>query len=160
MPENKSIFRKKAIDKVSSPELLNEYIKAASPGMWTILLAIVVFLVGVIVFGSVGRLETTVKGVTVIKNSNAEMYVSEKDVKEIKCGQTVRIDGSELKVIKIGKIPVEVNDGFDKYIAHKGGFKDGEWVYKLTLNDGDLSGGIYRGEVITDSVSALSFVIN
>lgn len=51
MAEQNTIFRKKSLDRVSSPEQLNDYIKVATPGMWLILLAIVIFLVGMIVWG-------------------------------------------------------------------------------------------------------------
>ena len=48
-----SIFRKESLDKVTSPEQLNDYIKVSSAGVWAILTAIVILLVclGVWAFG-------------------------------------------------------------------------------------------------------------
>ncbi len=58
MEENKNgIFRQKSLDRLSSPENLNEYIKVANPGMWMGLIAIIVFLIGGIVWASFGKLE-------------------------------------------------------------------------------------------------------
>lgn len=55
MAEN-SIFRKKSMEKVSSPEQLNDYLRVSTPAVWIILAAILILLVGFIVwavFGSV-----------------------------------------------------------------------------------------------------------
>ena len=41
---NQPLFRKKSVDKVSSPEQLNEYIRVANPGVWMVLAAIVILL--------------------------------------------------------------------------------------------------------------------
>ena len=46
---NQQLFRKKSVDKVSSPEQLNEYIRVANPGVWMVLAAIVILLAGVVV---------------------------------------------------------------------------------------------------------------
>ena len=48
---NSQLFRKKSVDKVSSPEQLNEYIRVANPGVWMVLAAIVILLAGVVVWG-------------------------------------------------------------------------------------------------------------
>jgi len=43
-----SIFRKNSLDRISSPEKLNEYIRVSHPSVWIILGAIIVFLIAVI----------------------------------------------------------------------------------------------------------------
>lgn len=48
---NDKIFRKKSVDKMSSPEQLNDYIKVTNPGVWMVLAAIAVLLAGVCVWG-------------------------------------------------------------------------------------------------------------
>lgn len=44
MAEEKSIFRKSSLERISSPEQLNEYIKVTSPSLFVILLAIFIVL--------------------------------------------------------------------------------------------------------------------
>jgi len=51
MKDNKNIFRKENLDRMSSPENLNDYIKVSNPGVWIILGAIAVMLVAAIVWG-------------------------------------------------------------------------------------------------------------
>ena len=48
------LFRKKAMDRVSSPEDLNEYIKVITPSVWLLLTAIIILLVGMVVWSISG----------------------------------------------------------------------------------------------------------
>ena len=47
---NEKIFREKSIDRIKSPEMLDEYIKVANPGVWLSLAAILVFVIGGLIF--------------------------------------------------------------------------------------------------------------
>ena len=49
-----SIFRKKSIERFSSPEQLNDYIRVSNPGVWLTLSAIIILLVGAGVWVCVG----------------------------------------------------------------------------------------------------------
>ncbi len=53
---NNGLFRQKSIDKVSSPEKLDDYIRVTTPSVWITLIAIVILLVGIIVWGVFGEL--------------------------------------------------------------------------------------------------------
>ncbi|MBQ9361529.1 MAG: hypothetical protein IJT96_10905 [Lachnospiraceae bacterium] len=61
MPENKTsrLFREKSIERVSSPEQLDDYIRVTHPGVWMILLAIIILLAGVIVWAAFGTVSFT-----------------------------------------------------------------------------------------------------
>lgn len=52
-----SIFRKKSMDRVSSPEQLNDYIRVTSPGVWLFLIALILLLTGFIIWAAFGRLD-------------------------------------------------------------------------------------------------------
>ena len=49
------LFRKKSIERVSSPEQLNDYVKVSSPGIWAVLAAVLILLAGAFVWGSTGK---------------------------------------------------------------------------------------------------------
>ena len=69
---NDKIFRKKSIDRMSSPEQLNDYIKVTNPGVWMVLAAIVILLVGVCVWGVFGKLETKLSVAAVSQDGSAK----------------------------------------------------------------------------------------
>ena len=53
--ENNTIFRQKSLDKVSSPEKLDDYIRVTTPSVWITLTAIVLLLVGAVVWSIFGE---------------------------------------------------------------------------------------------------------
>lgn len=52
-----NIFRKSAMDHMSSPEDLNDYIHVARPSVWVVLGAIVALLAGAIAWAVLGRID-------------------------------------------------------------------------------------------------------
>jgi hypothetical protein len=51
------LFRKKSMDRVSSPEQLNDYIRVTSPGLWLVLAAVVILLAGMLAWSILGTVE-------------------------------------------------------------------------------------------------------
>ena len=47
------------MDRVSSPEQLNDYIRVSTPSVWLVLLAGVVLLVGILAWSIFGKVEAT-----------------------------------------------------------------------------------------------------
>ncbi|MCR4901512.1 MAG: hypothetical protein K6A23_01520 [Butyrivibrio sp.] len=60
MPENKQpdIYRKKSIDRINSPEKLDDYLKVTSPKVWMILLSIIILILGFIIWSILGTVDT------------------------------------------------------------------------------------------------------
>ncbi|MCR4721054.1 MAG: hypothetical protein K5655_04935 [Lachnospiraceae bacterium] len=63
MPEEqkKSLFREKSIERASSPESLNDYIRVTTTPVWLVLVALLVLLAGIIVWGVIGRVDKTLE---------------------------------------------------------------------------------------------------
>ncbi len=49
------IFREKSMDRISSPEQLNDYIRVTRPSVWLVLLALVILLSGMLAWSILGR---------------------------------------------------------------------------------------------------------
>ena len=73
--ENNDLFRKKAVERITSPEKLNDYIHVTSPSIWMALGAIIVLLVGALVWATFGNIYTTVNGAGVVKD-NKPIYTT------------------------------------------------------------------------------------
>lgn len=153
------IFRKKSIERIQSPEQLNDYIKVANPGVWMILAAIIILLAGAIVWGCLGHLDTTLDTVAVAENGKMTVYVKEEDISSVSEGMTVRIDKTECSITSISAQPLSVDGDFSDYALHLGDIQVGEWVYIVTIS-GDFEDGVYSAKIVTESVSPISFVLN
>jgi hypothetical protein len=75
-----SIFREKAYKKTLSPEQINDYIKTTRPSVWLTLSAIILLVLGILVWGVYGKLEITITSVTVCKDGKSYCYISENDI--------------------------------------------------------------------------------
>lgn len=53
------IFREKSIERVTSPEELNDYMKVTTPSIWVVLVAIIIFLVGLLTWAFLGSVTVT-----------------------------------------------------------------------------------------------------
>lgn len=156
---DKQLFRKTSIDRVSSPEQLNDYIRVSNPGVWMILAAVIVLLIGVCVWGIFGRLETKIAAAGISENGVFVCYVTEENAEKIKAGMTVNVDGNTLSVSEISAKPIAVNTDMDEYLLYLGGFSEGDWLYEVMAN-ATLADGIYKAEIVTESVSPMSFILN
>ena len=56
---DKKIYREKTIEKISSPEQLDDFIQVARPSIWFVLAAIVLLIIGAAVWASFGVIEVT-----------------------------------------------------------------------------------------------------
>ena len=91
----KSIFRKKAMERISSPEQLSDYLRVTNPGVWIILSSIILILAGFLVWTAVGTLETTVEANAVVSDGVAEIVLVSTGAADLKSGMKVRIASSE-----------------------------------------------------------------
>ena len=155
---NEQLFRKKSVDRVSSPEQLNDYIRVSNPGIWMILAAIVVLLVGAIIWGVVGTLDTTLSTVAVAENGDVTIYVKEADVASIENGMTVRIGDKEGAVIEIATSPVVVDATFTDYTLHVGSLVNGEWVFAIKVS-GEFADGVHNAEIVIDTMRGINILV-
>ena len=156
---NDKIFRKKSVEKMSSPEQLNDYVKVTNPGVWMALAAIALLLIGICVWGVFGKLETKLTVAAESLDGHTVLYVKESDVEDIKESMSVSIGDGVYTVVSISSEPIAVTDAISEYARHTDGLSLGEWVYIVQI-DGNMPDGAYRAQIVTDSVSPLYFVFN
>lgn len=72
---NKSLFRQSSIDRVQSPEQLNDYIKVSNPSAWIVTIAAIILLIALFVWGIFGTVELN-KTTTSIDKDGQEIEVT------------------------------------------------------------------------------------
>lgn len=70
-----SLFREKSLEALDSPEALNDYLRVTSPRVWLVLAAVIALLVGAILWGVLGRIDTTRQVAVVTTEKGTSCYV-------------------------------------------------------------------------------------
>ena len=154
----KGLFRQKSIDKVSSPESLNDYVKVASPSVWVILIGIIIFLIGVCAWGILGRLDTRVNVGVMSDGTKSICYVGENDLSKIKAGQIFDAAKIDCEIVEICSTPIQGKE-LSPLMLHALKITEEDWVYETTIK-GTLDEGEYEACIVTESVSPMSFLFN
>ena len=134
--KDSSIFRKEALDTISSPEQLTSYLRVTTPGIWVVLIAVILILAGIFVWAAVGTLETTEK-VTVIVEDNEALVISNGG-SEIRQGMILRVSGAETKIVYVEK---------DEYGRSTG------------RADISLADGTYEGTIVVEQTKPIEFLL-
>lgn len=156
---SKQLFKKSNMDKISSPEQLHDYVRVANPGIWMVISAIAILLAGVVVWGFIGKIDATMTTVIVTDHGNAVIYIGESDVEKIEVGMRVRCGEEEYKITEIAEQPIKVDDSLTEYAIHASGLTFGEWVYAVSI-DGKHCDGVEKADIILESISPISFILN
>lgn len=155
------------MERISSPEDLHEYMRVTSPRLWMILIAIMVLLVGFMVFASTATMENTMaiqvraaNYPSYVQNSKGEyvegpletvlsamLPISSKDV--VDNGMVVRIGDETAKVSMIAVIgEQDTGSGVP------------EVMLDITLDEKGktLADGTYDAELVIESTTPISFL--
>lgn len=156
-----NLFRKKSIDRVSSPEQLNDRIRVTSFSVWLLLTGIILILVGIFVWGIFGRLNTSLSVSAITEQGRTVCYVKEENINQINVGMTVTSESGTTSIASIASQPVQVGDEFPEYLRHVGNLSQGEWVYEVMLKEPiEGNGNIFQVNIVTESIAPGRFVVN
>ena len=139
------------MERIKSPDDMRDYLHISSPRLWMVLSAILVILVGFVVFAGLTRIENTVSG-----QAEAHTYTELEEpftvivmtlplemADVVKVGMEFRIDGQKGSVIAV------VTDKESTAVSAK-------------LDDPSvlLKDGTYDAEIVLERISPLSFLAN
>ena len=133
--EKKSIYREKTLEKISTPDQLNDYLRVTNPGIWVVLAAVIILLAGIFVWSCTGVLETKADARVIVKNGAAEVVVT--DSNQLSEGDELRINGESYDISSISE---------DEYGRRTG-------VVQVGLAD-----GTYDGVVVVDKTHPIEFL--
>lgn len=137
---NEEIFRKKSLDKVKSPENLDDYIRVSNPGVWLLLVSVIVLLAGACVWGVFGHIDSAVKTNIRAENGAVVCYIADEEISSVQAGMTVKFNDFEAVITELRQ------EGGD---------------YFCTLqSDQPVPDGFYEGKVVVESYKPLSFILN
>lgn len=157
---NTRLYRKETLDRVNSPEQLNDYIRVVDSGVWISLTAVILLLIGVVIWAVFGEIETTVETGAVAADGKVVCFVSDTDVGHIAVGMKVQVGGADGTVSAISETPFRIRGQVDDYILYLGGFSEGDFCYTVEVAAKGLSDGVYDAVITIDDIKPISFVIH
>ena len=134
---NENLFRKKAIEKISSPDQLTDYLRVTNPSVWIVLAAIAVFLAGLISWACVGDLETVLDAKAVVNDTNASVVCLTDEATAVEAGMTVRIASDEYIIARVD------TDEYGRAIAY---------------TQADIPDGSYNAKIILETIHPIEFL--
>ncbi|MBQ1966080.1 MAG: hypothetical protein II348_05330 [Clostridia bacterium] len=149
------------MERISSPEQLNDYIHISNPSAWIVLAAFTILLIGICIWGIFGRLDTTLSVAAVKADDRVVCCVKEADYEKVRVGMTVEIGEEAFSVTEIGKTPVPVDDSIPEYAKHVGSLTEGEWIYYIYTDcPPGPEGNVVPAKIIVERVHPFYFVTN
>ena len=161
MEKQETIFRQKSIDRVSSPEQLDNYLKVTSPSVWVALIGIIIILVGAIAWGVFGKMKTYTYCGCAIENGTAHCYVKEEEIYKIKTGMPVEIpvlDNAGFDIEAIAKAGTNVPKDYN-YLLHILNIDASAFVFEVQAQC-DIEEGFYQGRIVVESISPIKYIYN
>ena len=142
---DKQLFRKQTMERISSPEQLQDYMKVTSPGIWMVLAAVIALLAGFIIASATGTIESTLSA-----RGQVQQGVE---------GVVVTLPLEQREAIR-ENMAVRVGDqtGHIDLIYESGDALNA--VVKLTDGANPLPEGTYDVEIVTETLRPISFLLN
>ncbi len=104
MSENKGLFREKSIDRLSSPEELNDYLRVTNPGIWVMLGSIILLLVALIVWSNFAVIQSYAEGTAEAENGVLSISFNDLNTaQKVEKGMTVVVGDTRSVVSSVGK---------------------------------------------------------
>lgn len=158
--EKKSIFRKESLDRISSPEEYDRYLQVTGPGVWMTLGAVVLLLVGAVIWAVFGRLNTNINVAVVSEGKSVVCLLPAERAEDLKKEQMkVKIADKEYTMMDAGRAPELVTEDMDLSVRLAGGLVSGKLIYRMNV-DAELDEGVYTGEIQVEQVAPIDFILN
>lgn len=138
--EQSSLFRKESVESIQSPEQLNDYMRVTNPSVWVVLIAVIVLLAGMLVWGAVARIDSFAPGVADVRNGEVVVIFDDAQVgKNVETGMMLTIGESEYPITGVGYM------------------EDGN---VFALSSANLADGLYEARVVFRTTQVLRLLFN
>lgn len=104
MPDK--IFRKKSLDRLSSPEQLSDYLQVTNPAVWTVLVAVILLLAALFVWSVFTSVESYATGSAVVRNGSMTITFDDAETaRNVETGMKVTVGEIKTEIISVGTDP-------------------------------------------------------
>ena len=99
----KKIYREKTIERISSPEQLNDYLKVTKPAVWAVMAAVIILLAGFLIWGSFTYIGSSVKGRAEVTDGKMTIYFEDDEfARNVQEGMNVTVGETKSTIMDVG----------------------------------------------------------
>lgn len=98
-----SVYRKASMERISSPEQLNDYLHVTNPSVWIVLAAVVLLLIGTLVWACFTDIGSSVSGVATVEDGIMTVRFENPALeKNVEAGMNVTVGGTSSPIVSVG----------------------------------------------------------
>ena len=146
------------IDSTLDTDVFYRRAKTLTPAVWIFACILIIFLVGLIVFGFQGSLKSYVYALAEVYDGEVAIAVPAVDIDKIQLGQEVEYEGiSEVDTIRTTSNtpePIPDSNALQNLISEYGNYSEADTVYRCTART-ELEDGYYRTKIVVAEQSPI-----
>lgn len=124
-----SLFRKKSMERISSPEQLNDYLHVTSPSVWIIMAAIVLLLAGMLIWGSMASIDSFASGTAQVEDGSLRVIFDDRTLAEsVQTGMVIEVGENAVAIRSVG-----VTESGDVFALGATTLADGSYPARVVL---------------------------
>ena len=101
--DQQSLFRKDSLDRISSPEQLTDYLRVTNPTVWIVMGAIILLLVGLLIWGSFAHIDSYASGTAEISGGKMVVYFDDTQLaRNVEAGMLVEVGNVSTLIAGVG----------------------------------------------------------
>ena len=102
--EQEQLYRKSSMDRIQSPEQLNDYLRVTNPGVWALLTAVILLLAGLLVWGSFIYIDSQAYGTALVEDGRMVVrFEDRKTAENIETGMIVSVGEVRAEIVSLGQ---------------------------------------------------------
>lgn len=156
------VFRQTSLDRLESPEQLNQYVRVARPSVWIVLAAVILALAGILVWALFGTVSSDIAVLARAEDGHVTCYVGDSRAENIEVGQKVTIGDSSGSVTSISSqslAPDVPDTPSAASVLDILGLEPGEGYREIETDIPDVEDGTHIAEITVETIHPITFVI-
>lgn len=164
---NNNLFKKSSMERISSPEKLDDFIKVSNPSSWLVLGAALALVLGLLVWGIFGQLSESVSFNGHLKDGQLYCYASGYLAEQLQPGMEASIavqgaEGLKGKIVTVAEHPLSFDEAArditSDYMLSSLGITGWNIIVTIETDTPLYEGVVYTASVVTDTYRPIEMV--
>ncbi len=102
--EELSLYRKESMERIQSPEQLNDYLRITNPTIWILLIAVIILLAGMLIWSSYATIGSFAQGTARVENGEMTVLFDDANLaRSVKAGMDITVGDVTSTVKSVGR---------------------------------------------------------